>query len=218
MLRGLFPRCHGFDLLFLLSRVFPSPPPRFFHVIRLSAVTSCFCQLSSFCPHSDSIRYSVSVAGLATELILQVVLCSGSASSRPGSLSPGRCGCCGGAAFVMEASSWCFPVRVRWGLMSVIRQVPLPRRAAFCSSCLFGKVVRKPGHQRFFSRQSSAFVDTESVHISRNWTQSFVLGVVSKLKEGGQQEACSVTMGPKVLAADLMEAPEGKRYPAGSCV
>lgn len=195
-----------------------SPPPP---LLPRHQVVSChFLLLSTeqLLPHSDSIRYSVSVAGLATELILQVVLCSGSASSRPGSLSPGRCGCCGGAAFVMEASSWCFPVRVRWGLMSLIWQVPLPRRAAFCSSCLFGKVVRKPGHQRFFSRQSSAFVDTESVHISRNWTQSFVLGVVSKLKEGGQQEACSVTMGPKVLAADLMEAPEGKRYPAGSCV
>lgn len=42
------------------------------------------------------------------------------------------------------------------------------------------------------------------------------MGVASKRKEGGKQEAWSVTVGPQVLTVDLMEAAEVKWYPTGN--
>lgn len=87
-------------------------------------------------------------------------MCARYASSTacPGVCLPAGVGSCGGSAFVMEMSSWCFPVRVKWCFqdgtrVSVVRQVALPRRAAFCPSCLFWEVTRNPG-------QSSESVDT----------------------------------------------------------
>lgn len=104
----------------------------FFHAVRLSAVTFCFCQLSSFLPDSNlllGLRCRFSSQTLEPVISLHQLRVFHSLSQ---GLAPVACGVLWRVAFVVEMSSFCFPVRViccSGGLrdgtrVSMIQQVP----------------------------------------------------------------------------------------------
>lgn len=189
---------HVFNFFFLFFIVFYFSD--FSHVVMLSAVMSCFFQLSSFLPNPNlllglSCRVS-NETPKQVSIVQQVKLLH----SLSWSLAPVRCGFL--STFAVKLSSFCFPVRVKWCFWSsrslrkgarvkMIQLVPLLWRAAFCSSYLLWEVMKNPDYQRFFLQQSSESVNnTGWVPVSRvNCMKSFVLDMVSRLKEGGKQDS-----------------------------